>query len=90
MQLVLFTKYKLAMLSSSKNTFLLLFITLSLALLPAFVFAQENKSYPASKFPDRIILGWKGDAAHSQAVNWRTDSTVTKASCDDSRGRSLA
>ncbi|WP_159467247.1 metallophosphoesterase family protein [Dyadobacter sp. 3J3] len=67
------------MLFSSKNNPLILFITVSLALLPAFAFSQENKSYPASKFPDRIILGWKGDAAHSQAVNWRTDSTITRA-----------
>ncbi|PWJ59321.1 calcineurin-like phosphoesterase family protein [Dyadobacter jejuensis] len=40
--------------------------------------AQEHKSYPASPFPDRVILGWKGDPAHSQAVNWRTDSTITE------------
>jgi predicted phosphodiesterase len=50
-----------------------------LFLLPSLTFAQENKSYPASRFPDRIILGWKGDPAHSQAVNWRTDSTVKKS-----------
>ena len=50
-----------------------------LLLLPSLIFAQENKSYPASRFPDRVILGWKGDPAHSQAVNWRTDSTVKKA-----------
>ncbi|WP_025763988.1 purple acid phosphatase family protein [Dyadobacter tibetensis] len=42
------------------------------------VLAQESKTYPASPFPDRVILGWKGDAAHSQAVNWRTDSTITE------------
>lgn len=41
--------------------------------------AQQNKSYPPSAFPDRVILGWKGDAAHTQAVNWRTDSTVSNA-----------
>jgi predicted phosphodiesterase len=41
--------------------------------------SQQNKTYPASKFPDRIILGFKGDPAVSQAVNWRTDSTVTNA-----------
>lgn len=42
-------------------------------------FAQQNKIYPASSFPDRVILGFKGDPAHSQAVNWRTDSTITDA-----------
>ncbi|HTE19397.1 MAG TPA: metallophosphoesterase family protein [Armatimonadota bacterium] len=29
--------------------------------------------------PDRIILTWKGDPAHSQAVTWRTDSSVRRA-----------
>lgn len=42
-------------------------------------FAQQSKTYPASAFPDRVILGYKGDPATSQAVNWRTDSTVTDA-----------
>ncbi|TDE16570.1 purple acid phosphatase family protein [Dyadobacter psychrotolerans] len=42
-------------------------------------FAQGNKTYPASKFPDRVILGFKGNPSVSQAVNWRTDSTVTEA-----------
>lgn len=42
-------------------------------------FSQENKTYPPSKFPDRIIMGMKGDPAHSRAVNWRTDNTVKKA-----------
>jgi hypothetical protein len=41
--------------------------------------AQKNKLYPASPFPDRVILGFKGDPAHSQAVNWRTDSTISSA-----------
>lgn len=38
--------------------------------------AQKSKLYPASPFPDRVVLGFKGDPAHSQAVNWRTDSTI--------------
>lgn len=29
--------------------------------------------------PDRVILGFRGDPARSQAVNWRTDSTVWRA-----------
>ncbi len=29
--------------------------------------------------PDRMILGWTGDPAHSQAVTWRTDTTVRRA-----------
>ena len=38
--------------------------------------------YPAalahspSPLPDRIALTWTGDPAHTQAVTWRTDSTV--------------
>lgn len=42
-------------------------------------FSQENKTYPPSRFPDRIIMGLKGDPAHSRAVNWRTDQSVKKA-----------
>ena len=29
--------------------------------------------------PDRIILTWTGDPSRSQAVTWRTDTTVTRA-----------
>lgn len=43
------------------------------------LFAQKNKDYPASKFPDRVILGFKGNPAISQAVNWRTDASVSDA-----------
>jgi predicted phosphodiesterase len=39
-----------------------------------------HKSYIPTKFPDRVILGWNSnDAATTQSVNWRTDSTVTQA-----------
>ncbi|AUD00565.1 purple acid phosphatase family protein [Spirosoma pollinicola] len=41
--------------------------------------AQLHKDYPASAYPDRVILGWQANPATSQSVNWRTDSTVTKA-----------
>lgn len=38
-----------------------------------------HKEYAATKFPDRIILGWNSnEAATSQSVNWRTDSTITQ------------
>ncbi|NIJ53363.1 purple acid phosphatase family protein [Dyadobacter arcticus] len=43
------------------------------------LYSQQNKTYPPSQFPDRVILGYKGNPATSQAVNWRTDSTVTNA-----------
>ncbi|WAC12249.1 purple acid phosphatase family protein [Dyadobacter pollutisoli] len=55
------------------------FFTLILLLSCCLAYSQENKTYPASVFPDRIILGYKGNPAISQAVNWRTDSTVTNA-----------
>lgn len=39
-----------------------------------------HKEYAATKFPDRVILGWNNnEAATSQSVNWRTDATVTQA-----------
>ncbi len=38
-----------------------------------FAVGQASKSYPTSPFPDRIILGWKGETSTSQAVNWRTN-----------------
>lgn len=53
--------------------------TLILLLPCCSVYSQDNKTYPASVFPDRIILGYKGNPAISQAVNWRTDSTITNA-----------
>jgi len=32
---------------------------------------------PAAQFtPQRVILGWTGDPAHTQAVTWRTDKTA--------------
>ena len=58
---------------------LLLYPFLIFPLMPSLLSAQTNKSYPASRFPDRIILGFKGDVSRSQAVNWRTDSTVSDA-----------
>ena len=37
------------------------------------------ETYRPTVFPDRIILTFAGDPAHSQAVTWRTDASVTKA-----------
>lgn len=39
----------------------------------------EKEAHRTTAIPDRIILTWKGDPAHSQAVTWRTDTGVTKA-----------
>lgn len=41
--------------------------------------AQTHKPYPPSPYPDRLTLGWQDNPATSQSVNWRTDSTVTRA-----------
>jgi len=45
---------------------------------------QEQKPAPPpwvapSPYPDRIILTWSDDPATTQAVTWRTDTSVTKA-----------
>ncbi len=39
----------------------------------------DEELYRATPMPDRIILTWTGDPAHSQAVNWRTDTSIAKA-----------
>ena len=39
----------------------------------------DEALYRATPMPDRIVLTWKSDPAHSQAVTWRTDTTVKKA-----------
>ncbi|PQA59733.1 purple acid phosphatase family protein [Siphonobacter curvatus] len=41
--------------------------------------AQEHKSYTPTAFPDRLIMGYQGNVATSQSMNWRTDSTVIKS-----------
>lgn len=32
--------------------------------------------------PDRILLTWNGDAAHSQAISWRTTTAVKRSYCE--------
>ncbi|MCA0234346.1 MAG: metallophosphoesterase family protein [Bacteroidetes bacterium] len=42
--------------------------------------AQTHKPYTPSPYPDRVIMGWQeNNAATSQSVNWRTDSTIVAA-----------
>lgn len=41
--------------------------------------AQEHKPYTPTAFPDRLIMGYQGNVATSQSINWRTDSTVIKS-----------
>lgn len=43
------------------------------------VFCQSANPYPPTPTPDRIIMTWKSDPSSSQAVTWRTDTTVHKA-----------
>ncbi|MBK8877882.1 MAG: fibronectin type III domain-containing protein, partial [Haliscomenobacter sp.] len=40
---------------------------------------QSTDPYPPTRVPDRIILSWNGEPATTQAVTWRTDTTVTEA-----------
>ncbi|MEX2111806.1 MAG: metallophosphoesterase family protein [Pirellulales bacterium] len=39
----------------------------------------DEELYRATPMPDRIVLSWSGDPARSQAVTWRTDSSIGKA-----------
>ena len=47
--------------------------------------ADPARAYPAklahapTPIPDRVILTWPGDPATSQAITWRTDTSVSKA-----------
>jgi 3',5'-cyclic AMP phosphodiesterase CpdA len=40
---------------------------------------DDKEIYKPTPLPDRINLTWIGDPAHSQAVTWRTDESVTEA-----------
>jgi 3',5'-cyclic AMP phosphodiesterase CpdA len=37
---------------------------------------DDKAIYKPTPLPDRIVLTWAGDPAHSQAVTWRTDTSV--------------
>jgi hypothetical protein len=39
----------------------------------------DEQLYRATPMPDRIILTWQDDPARTQAVTWRTDTSITKA-----------
>ena len=43
---------------------------------PPPVKVQDAKAYAPSPLPDRLILTWTGDPTRSQAVTWRTDTTI--------------
>lgn len=40
---------------------------------------EENVQHAPSLLPDRIVLTWAGDPAHTQDVSWRTSTDVTQA-----------
>lgn len=70
------------------RTVLVRILTLALlpaVLLPTRAWAQNTLvpegvvRYAPSIFPDRIVLTWTGDPATTQAVSWRTDSSVVSA-----------
>ncbi|MEO2030890.1 MAG: metallophosphoesterase family protein [Planctomycetaceae bacterium] len=39
----------------------------------------ETELNAPGAMPDRVLLGWKGDPAHSQAITWRTSTSVKQA-----------
>ncbi|GEP97797.1 purple acid phosphatase family protein [Chitinophaga cymbidii] len=54
------------------------FIFFSLLFCSALQLAQAQTAYPATAVPDRIVLTFAGDPAHTQAVTWRTDTLTGK------------
>jgi 3',5'-cyclic AMP phosphodiesterase CpdA len=53
----------------------------------------EAAAHAPTPLPDRVVLTWNGDPASSQAVTWRTDTTVQRAvaelSLANDNGRAL-
>lgn len=68
------------------SRFALLFALLAIGAAPLFAHDDhppkkvlDEELYRATAMPDRIILTWQDDPAHTQAVTWRTDTSVKKA-----------
>ena len=53
------------------------FMVLGCIAKPGIIAADPVGQYGPSSVPDRIVLSWTGDPASSQAVSWRTDTTVS-------------
>jgi len=50
------------------------------SLIPAKVAKVTDKArHTPTRIPDRVILTWKGDPSQSQAVTWRTDTSVLQS-----------
>lgn len=64
-----------------KRRFWLISASLGLTLLLAqqAVKYSEAKLHAPTPVPDRLILNWSGDPATTQAITWRTDTSVTAA-----------
>jgi 3',5'-cyclic AMP phosphodiesterase CpdA len=62
-----------------KRRFWLISVGLGLTLLLAqqAVKYSEAKLHAPTPVPDRLILNWSGDPATTQAITWRTDTSVT-------------
>ncbi|UCD51677.1 MAG: fibronectin type III domain-containing protein [Phycisphaerales bacterium] len=43
---------------------------------------QHAPEFTPTPVPDRIVLTWTGDPAHSQAVTWRTSADVTHGTAE--------
>ena len=56
-----------------------LLTTGALIALPCLLSAQITDHFPPKPMPDRVVLTWNGDPATTQAVTWRTDTTITEA-----------
>lgn len=54
---------------------------------------SEAKAYAPSPIPERVVLTWTGDPATTQAVTWRTDTSVkhgvAELAISNSNGRAL-
>jgi 3',5'-cyclic AMP phosphodiesterase CpdA len=46
---------------------------------------SDKKLHEPTPMPDRIVLTWHDDPTRTQAVTWRTDTTVTKAMAEIAR-----
>ena len=46
---------------------------------PAHAPYPDKAAHAPRPLPDRVVLTWKGDPTSSQAVTWRTDTSVRRA-----------
>src|ERR1039458_4436263 len=52
---------------------------------------REWGTAPAPEFaPERVMLGWVGDPAHTQAITWRTEKLAETPQIEFTRARAAA